>query len=217
MGNLEEGKLTSALSAQQNVEVPSRSSAQAISFLPGTRKGPGSRSSSGLGSSPGPGPAQASARGRGRGSYMQVVEYCGDYQHVHDAVRPAATGLVMIYRAVRVDGSHNDNTRTDPHQPQTLGPSDQTCRILAPLPRTHLGSRVCIAPILGPCPFGRPRSWLPGRPKTMGMGDGAWGMGDGKLCPDTTSLPLLPSRASLVSQMPPSPTPDSSNLPRCPG
>lgn len=57
MGNLEEGKLASA---QQNVEMPRRCYAQAISFLPGEK---GSRFQI---KSPGPGPARVPGPAQGR-------------------------------------------------------------------------------------------------------------------------------------------------------
>lgn len=188
MGNLEEGKLTSALSAQQNVEV-----AQPVlcagNILP-ARHEKGSRFQVKLrvrvqpGSRPSPGQRQSQSQ-RQLHTSRQVGEYFGGYRHLHDAVRPAATALVMIYRAVRVDGSHNDNTRTDPHQPQTLGPSDQTCRILAPLPRTHVdrGFALC-------------RHWDPAIWPTRILAaqkQREWGMGNSaQILPHLPRFPLEP-------------------------
>lgn len=57
---------------------------------------------------PGPGPArvQAQARGREKAGRQRQLEY----SRYEECQGQHSTALHSIYRAVRVDGSHNDNT-----------------------------------------------------------------------------------------------------------
>lgn len=61
------------------------------------------------------------------------------------------------------------DTWTDPHQPQTLGPSDQTCQILVAASRTHVARGFEVSRTLRPwLALARPRSWPR---QTTGMGN----------------------------------------------
>lgn len=84
------------------------------------------------------------------------------------------TPIESTGRYMWTNGHNNYKQPTDPHQPQTLGPSDQTCQILAAASRTHVDRGFCIVPTLGP--WHPPGIWLvlvldPGHAKHRELGN----------------------------------------------
>lgn len=120
MGNLEEGKLASA---QQNVEMPRRCYAQAISFLPGKKGSRFQIKSPGPGPARVPGPAQGRKRQRQRqrqrqisGSKTQAVPWTTATTTTVQAqqnVPTESTGRYMWTTATIITNSYRSSSTSD--------------------------------------------------------------------------------------------------------